>query len=340
MIYVPMFKNRQVELSVINGMNNYFNDKMIPLIEIINDIFKRNNNEEKITLKKISEKLNGKIAFIDFFRFNSKKYKQFTLADVRLAWDLSNNKELYKRRIEEIGLYYDNFIPTLSFKKDIEDFRINELIDFLNQIQNTTKSVAIRITENWINKYINIFEKNLRETDYLLFDIEEQNVVSKIMELNEVMQIKTKAKKILLNSPRKASKNNNEYEINGITSLIDNSVRDEYKKYGFQGFGDYCGLKDVLPYNIPTGGKGTALALLYDYKINSFYSFLNDDTNKREKGFLDTIPWILEKSKILDPYNNCPAFKKIINLNGSSGGYKLWKNIIATRYIDQISRNL
>lgn len=77
--------------------------------------------------------------------------------------------------------------------------------------------------------YKNIIENNLRATDYLLYDINEQNFNSKIMELEELKICKTKAKKIILNSPKSLKRENKEYENVCITDLIDNVAATEYK---------------------------------------------------------------------------------------------------------------
>ncbi|EHI98137.1 hypothetical protein CDLVIII_1442 [Clostridium sp. DL-VIII] len=80
--------------------------------------------------------------------------------------------------------------------------------------------------------YKNIIENNLRATDYLLYDINEQNFNSKIMELEELKICKTKAKKIILNSPKSLKRENKEYEnvcITDLIDLIDNVAATEYK---------------------------------------------------------------------------------------------------------------
>lgn len=41
-MYVPIMKNRKEELIVIKNMNGYFNDSMIPLIELIKDEHEKN----------------------------------------------------------------------------------------------------------------------------------------------------------------------------------------------------------------------------------------------------------------------------------------------------------
>lgn len=209
------------------------------------------------------------------------------------------------------------------------------------ELQGGNEAIGLRITEEWLEGCRAVIKNVLRDTDYLLFDIGEQNPTSKIMELEEVMELETSVKTILLNSPRKSGAKNGDYEEFGITELIDNSVRDIFSEYGFEGFGDYCGLKDALP-TIGSNGTGAALALLYDFKKNGFYSFLNPNTRQGLSGYHKIIPVILSKKAILDPLHNCPAIQKIEELvnSGSTGNWRTWNNINITRYIHQMNSNL
>lgn len=98
MIYVPMLKTRAEELKVAKEMNFCFSDKIIPLFEIINDIYrttyKKDENgefiyeqhktrmfkvkaeptdDDIITLQSISNLVDDKLMFVDYFRFSLKK---------------------------------------------------------------------------------------------------------------------------------------------------------------------------------------------------------------------------------------------------------------------------
>lgn len=364
MIFVPILKTKSEELSVIKSMNKCLSENFIPLFEILNDKFEtryrvdpitkefvyeqgnkvkkrikeEHTDDDVITLNYINELINGKRAFIDYFRFTIEKYgKNVDINKTMLAWKLSNNESMYKQYINEISVF-NNLIPVVSIKSGF-DMRKSDLHDLLLQLQSDNDSVALRITEEWLETYDLIVKNVLRETDFLLFDIGEQNPRSKIMELEEVMECGTKAKVILLNSPRKADKNNTEYENREITNLIDNCAREEYKNYNFKGFGDYCGLKDNLPLTNKSNGTGAALALLYDFNDNGFYSYVNIDTSQGMAGYYKIIPIILKDKAVLDPDNTCPAISKIEELN-SSGNWRTWHNINMTRYMNQLYTNL
>ena len=126
-----------------------------------------------------------------------------------------------------------------------------------------------------------------------------------------------------------------------MTELINNCAREKAIEYAFEGFGDYCGLRDILPSS-GGNGKGSALALLYDYDINRFYSYRNPDTSLGVTGYKTLIPIIVTDKPSLDKLKDCPAFKmiEIMQRLGKIGQWSTWHNINATRYIHQVHKNI
>ncbi|MCY6958891.1 beta family protein [Clostridium brassicae] len=364
-MYIPMMKTRREELQVSKKLNYCFSDKIIPLFEILNEVYEKKyevddngkhlmelkpGNKRKtpilkaktpddiITLDKINEVVNESKVFIDYFRFDVDKYdRQLDIGKMTLAYMLNNNSDEYIKKLKGITKY-KNMIPVLSLKKTFT-FSKRQTIEIINELQSLNLSIAFRIEDDIYEAYKNIIEKYLRESDYLLYDINEQNFYSKIMELEDLRLCKTRAKKILLNSPRRLKGANKDYENCCKTSLIDNATANEYMLYDLDGFGDYGGLKDQLPVkDSGSNGKGAALALLYNYKDNSFYSFCNSDTSLGLRGYKDVITNILNYENILDQDNNCVAYIKIKSMDshGKTGNWATWNNIALTRYIHQI----
>lgn len=363
MIYIPMLKTRGEELRVAAEVKDCFSDKIIPLIEVIsekyqvrfetdeNGEFIREKRKTKmyrvkckpieddiITLPNINKIVENKRIFIDYFRFSLKKYgKKIDFSNAELAWNLSNDYDLYKKKVLSVTKY-NNMIPVISVK---EEFGISnsELTNFLGKLQVNSRYVALRITEDWINRYKDIIISNLREEDYLLFDVEEQDPELKFMEIQELLDFKAKCKIILLNSPRKISVRNGEYPEHDTTDLINNCARIVADTNNLDGYGDYCGLKDAMPANDGSNGTGAALALLYDYDNNVFYSYCNHDTSLGMKGYETLIPLIKADEKFLNAVGDCPGYRKIHGMTGN-GNWNTWHHINAARYIFQTFKKL
>ena len=362
MIYVPMLKIRKEELSVAKEMNYCFSNKIIPLFEIINEIYKTTYKKDKngefiyeqrgkvkrkvkadpteadiITLQKINDIADEKLMFIDYFRFSLSKYgKNISFRKAELSFNLNNDLELYKKKLIETTKY-SNMIPVISLKPEC-GFPKSDLVKFMAKLQTNTTHIALRITEEWIDQTKDIIH-DLREKDFLLFDVEEQNPESKFMEIQELLDLKADCKMLLVNSPRKRAIRNGEYPEHDQTDLINNCARVVAGNNEFDGYGDYCGLKDTMPMNDGSNGTGAALALLYDYQKNVFYSYCNHDTSLGMLGYRTLIPIIKADEPVLNPHDDCPGFKKIHTLP-RSGTWRTWHHINAVRYIYQVYKNI
>ncbi len=331
MIYIPMLKNRTIELRIFKDSVNYFSDKIIPLVEII-------TNKDKANLDYVQKLINDKTLFIDYFRFSTEKYgKKIDFNGSELAYNISNNYTMYKSCV--LGCAgYDNIIPVVSVKAGFE-IKKNELLDFLSQLQQVNSHVALRITEDYLDLYEDVITDVLRVDDYLLFDVEEQNPSLKFMELEQLSDLNPQCKLVLLNSPRKASVWNRQYPEHDKTDLIDNCAREIAELNDFEGYGDYCGLKDVMPQSRGGNNTGAAIALLYSFPENVFYSYCTQDTKLGVKGYAALIPVILKDRMYLDPDGDCPVFNRIEQMSGN-GGWQTWIQFNAVRYIHQTYKYL
>lgn len=363
MIYVPMLKTRKEELKVANNLQNCFTENIIPLFEILDEIYqlrfavddiskkflyekkgKRNQKvklpnikDDIITLQEISENIGNRIAFIDYFRYSLKKYKtKVDVEKVKLSRLLNDDSNLYIQKLKEVTLF-ENFIPVISIKTDFKIAKI-DLRELVRELKKTS-NVAIRLTDEFYEDYKDILENDLEKTDYFLLDIEEQSPSAKFIEFEEVSRFNIKANIIILNSPRKSKIKNGDYNENGYTDLIDNSIIYKIAKYNFSGFGDYCGLKDGLPSNTGGNNSGAALVLIYDYMNNSFWSYTNKNTAEGVTGYRKLYPLVVKDRLRFDPNRDCYGYKKIESME-KTGGWSTWHNVCASRYISQMYRNI
>lgn len=322
-MYIPILKTRCSEMNAVKELNYCFSDDIIPMFEVI---------DQKYGLDVIGKIMNGKKAFIDLFKFSINKYgNRIDLNKAEYSWNLSDDNNFYMNELKKIRNDL-GFIPVISIKKDFEQESV-KLYSIIKDLQNKHKSIALRITDEYLEQYNNIFSE-LRHNDYLMLDIGEQNPDSRFIEIEEFSELEIQSQKVILNSPRLKDKKNGDYS-NGITSNIDTSLIDLIEEYGLDGFGDYMGLKDCMPENQQgSNGIGNALALLYDYKINKFYCFINEDKNKGMTGYREVKEEILKVENKLNPDMDCPAFSKIKKID--CGNWSTWHNITAERYIHQI----
>ena len=125
----------------------------------------------------------------------------------------------------------------LSIKKEF-DCSESELESTLKTLQKGSKSIALRFTEEYLQLCKQSIETLLREEDFILFDIGEQGPETKFIEIEELMKLHTKAKCILLNSPRKRDISNAEYPEMDFTDMINDSARQIAEVNEMHGYGN------------------------------------------------------------------------------------------------------
>ena len=362
-MYVIMMKTRQAEYRVAKNMSRYFGEKIIPLFEVLNDEYipryktdpitgkflyeikddnKRQSRirlpdkeEDRITLQKINTSISEKKAFIDFHRFGSKTSPSHLNEEYStLPLQLAGNYHLYAERLQEV-IKYPNLIPVVSIMKKPDDSR-SEALKLIQNFKEGGHPIAVRISIAKFEEYEKRLTECLQDVDFLMIDIDRQKVSSLEPSLEMIRQSKAKGTRVLLNSPRNPDLANGEYEEEGYTDQMDCSVCSEYLRIGFAGFGDFGGLKNILPAK--SGGKGgSALALLYDRNENKFLSIRNTDSLIGVRGYSDVIARIMQRKTEIDPDRDCPAMEIIDRLiqEKKSGNWQTWIDITLTRSIHQ-----
>jgi len=216
------------------------------------------------------------------------------------------------------------------------------IIRTIQDLQKHAKEIAVRISADLFDTYINTIDSVLREEDYLFYDINEENIGPRFFDLLTIQNIKKSYDKIVIHSPRSSKLNNGCYCDGQYTDLIDNELRTSYSSNGFTGFSDYAGLKNVLPTS-GGNGQGAALGLFYVNEENAFFSIMNDDTAQGASGHGYVIDEAFTKYQaVLNPSNDCPAYDYIddtLRSRGKTGAWGQWKYITILRYISQIKKS-
>ena len=359
-MYIPILKFRQTEKGILKNYNDLFSDNIIPLVEIFSEDYKSRFETDPKTGKRLYDMENGhkkfrkippteddictipnlveciddKKVFVDYLRIDEKKYNPFDKSKASLGISL-RDFDSYQKKLLNLD-HNEQFIPVVSTRKAFTDDP-TKLINLINELKTKYNSVAFRVTADSAIYFSNVIQ-SLEKQDYLLFDVEETNYKSLILELNSLNSLTISCTKIILNSPRHTEFQNKDFEENAYTNLINNSLLIDYSKIGFNGFGDYCGYKDVLPSE-GIAIKGSALCLIYDFNVNKFWSFANKNTSLGVNGYDLVKSRAIKKSKDLNPNNDCLAYEKI-TAQTKIHSHTFWIQSIIVRYIDQINKNI
>jgi hypothetical protein len=358
-IYVPIIKNRTAEIRALKICADFLCEEIIPYFEIINDQYKPRHEvdskgekvyelkpgnkkktpkkaqplpEDICTLEKINEAVVGNRCFIEYFRYSEDDYpdSKINLKKVELARELSNDYAKYVEKIIDV-CRFEKFIPVISIKKSfaISNYDLKELVD---NIRKKGNALGVRVQIDLLDDYMDFLEQELNEADFLFVDIGEKPYVAQEFLLQDIADYSINATCILINSPRHKKDVKREYQIDGWEPLINNIVAIKYADCGFDGFGDYAGLKDNLPEDIPV--QSYTLALIYEAKENKFWSIRSQIIGDA----MEVKKIALLHASEFDPDGDCYAYKEINRID--IGNQANWNTITVVRYIDQMSKRL
>lgn len=342
-MYVIAMKNRVYEFAAMRALQSegYLRSDMLPMVEIIKEDKQRDNNVDSSvsrdsTLRKVSELFAGREVLVDYFRCDLSHYRHNPAKVelvIRLNWDL----KLYADKV--IGILDEpNLIPVITVKRSLSDILeprdVEALVDNIRK-KDAARCIAIRIDD--IEGYEDVLARALREGDYLIYDFNEQPIRSKPMECRELRSLALPCHKLALCSPRSRELTGKNFE-NGVTvEFIDNSHLDIYKELGFDGVGDYGGLRDNLPDR--GSNKGRALALIYFGRSNVFKSYVKDDYDLGPSGYYDVVESMLE-DKDLAGDSECSALSMIVRkyrAREKEFTFAEWIKYTLMRYIQQLA---
>ena len=342
-MYVIAMKNRRNELSAMRTLQSagYLRSDMLPLIEIIKEEKHRYGKDASgakhdPTLHKISELFAGREVLVDYFRCDLSCYR-YNPANVELVIRLNWDLKLYAKKVVGV-LEEPNLIPVIAVKRSMDDIlEPKDLVTLIDDIRqrDAIRRIAIRIDD--IEGYEEALAQTLREGDYLIYDFNEQPLRSKPMECRELCDLALSCQTIALCSPRSRELTGKNFKNGVIADFIDTPHLDIYRDLGFDGVGDYGGLRDNL--HDKGSNKGRALALFYFGRSNVFKSYVKDDYELGPSGYYDVVESMLEDNDLAND-SECCALGMIVqkyNAREKAFTFAEWVKYTLMRYIQQLA---
>ena len=276
---------------------------------------------------------------VDYFRCDLGKY-HYDAGKIELVLRLNRDLNLYCGKVLGIAAY-PHLIPVITVKQGMDDVlsadQVAALVSDLRQ-RNPDQRIALRFDD--MDGYEDVAKQVLREEDCLIYDFNEQPIRSKPVECRRLKNLNLPAHTVALCSPRRrelTGKDFKDCKDGEVTNLIDNAHLDVYKNYGFDGVGDYGGLRDNLPDR--GANKGRALAIMYDGKANGFKIYVKDDYDLGPNGFWDVVEHMLADTELAQD-DTCLALAAITDkYRRHEKGYTFaeWIKYTLVRYIQQLA---
>lgn len=341
-IYIPVLKNRDVEMHALKNLYAYpMSKKIVPLIEVVQE--KLGSNRTLYDSLRSVLDINTPI-IVDILKIkDSPKCKKIIsefLSNVNL--NPASRTALFKSISQ-----FKNLIPIISYDENSYNFAEKTIQNDSKQLRKIFKRIGYRLKIDHFEIALKEILSVINGNDVIIFDIghtkyDSTNHIDYYYKLN-YLKAKYKIKLFIINSVMPDDLTNKGLINNTPIPNIDNGLRDVYTSYGFDGFGDYAAIKRRMPTD---GGTISPGFIFYSYKYNKFIGYRYDSIRALTE-FKTTIIPSLFNSIYWKEYNSihqhyCPGCKSIIKLSQSNGtgNQATWKRFSIEHYIFSMYENL
>ena len=342
-MYVPVMKNRTVEMSVLSqlsGIGVFNNTTVFPLVELIQK--KTRSNNKNTVLDDLAVLLNENPEMplmVDFLK--STKLNNTTDA-IRNYVALSTRQvDFCIEEILKLSSFSERVIPVISSLSN--SVSLDRITYEATEYRKVFPRVAFRIRTQDFEHVFSHIESLLKENDIVLLDIESSpHMNPAFKKIYERISDSKKQKKfisIVINATRPESLTNKSMADGEPIGQINNSLKDSYYKDDmnkFDGFGDYACIVASLPTK---GGRISPTGIFYSNDNNFFVAYRGRSDLLSE--FEDYIAPRIVKSEYWKEYTaghhqECPGCQEILSIrkgvkNGKNQAQ--WKMITMLHYI-------
>ena len=290
--YMPIFRARQQEIIVLKDYD--FGNSIHPLIEVIKEKDRRNNN--KTSFEIYSELINEVTAT-----------KVFLDLPVYLTINNSTNDEVvaFSRgvieniaaRIDFLNQFAglnDKVIPVISSL--ILKTGVVEINNQVNALRDNFPQLAFRTFHDTFEYDLEEINNGITSDDYLIYDLGTTSITNPLFRRHrkQISQVSNN-NKVLVRSAINTEIQNVNLDHGSIIAEADNILLEDYSQNGlFGGFGDYTGVKKD---DLTSGGTISPGFIIYDPYENMYYGYKG--AIKRLSEFEDTIiPNVLDSDMI------------------------------------------
>lgn len=348
-MYVPILKNRTVEMSVISQLASigvFNNTNILPLIELIQEKIRTNNkNTVMDDLAEILKENPQMSLMVDFFK--STKLNNTTDAIRNYVTQSTRQSEFCVGEMLKLEEYADRVIPVISYLT--ENVSLDRISHETSEYRKSFSRIAFRIKTQDFEHIFSHIENIINENDLLLLDIETSSHSNPVFKkLYKRISDSKKEKKfisVVINANRPETLTNKSMANGEPIAQIDNSLKESYSlnmMNKFSGFGDYACTVASLP---STGGTISPAGVFYSNENNYFVSYVGRTPHLSE--FPDFIAPSIKASEYWKEFDashheNCPGCKEIEDITtGKKSGKNQaqWKMITMLHYIFTMYEN-
>ncbi len=233
----------------------------------------------------------------------------------------------------------NNIIPVITYNPNIP-FTHGSLTNENNSLRPLFGQLAVRIFVNHGSSALNEISKLLMPGDLVILDLDTaphshpafQAIYS---QLTSVAKSKG-ATSVLMRSAINTDITNTGLTNGLVVNGVDNSLLSSYQNYGFDAFGDFCGIKKD---DLTDGGRPSPGCLFYHWPTNSFYGHkglyldITTFTSMVVPSLTNSIQWSSYFPAHKQNCAGCKTVENIVNGNESANSAPKWKIIMSSHYL-------
>lgn len=347
MIYVPMLKNRSIEMNIIRDFTQHklWGPFIIPLIELVQE--KTKTNAKATTIEELTELIStsNQKMFIDFYHSTRINNTQQSIKEYLAK--INRSTEFHLQEMEKFKEVNQCVIPVVSYLPELPlDAITKQIKRDSSTLKNLYPTLAFRIRSSNFNDLMPSLKPLMNKNDFLLLDIGNASYSNPVFNKTWIELLKfgkdTNTRTIILNDNRPSTLYNKNMNNNEPIPEIDNGLRDFFQFKHFDGFGDYAGITSALP---STGGSISPAGVYYSKEYNCFIAY-RGKANKLSE-FPDTIAPNIYNSEYWKEFSDehhqkCPGCMNIARILDKDNDFTgksqaIWKGIEISHYIYSIA---
>lgn len=341
-MYVPIMKNRTVEVSVLQKLSamGVFDSTIIPMIELVQERTRSNMKSSFIDeLTTMLDEAPNMSVMLDFYK--SSKLRSTSEAIREYITRIIRQPEFCYQELSTLERFSNRVIPVVSYMP--EDLSIPHVLRDASIFQSKFEHISFRFKPQEFDAIFAQVLPHIRAEDYVILDIDSASYTSpvfkRIYKIISDQRRKYNFTSVVVNAHRPENLANNKMLDREPIAEIDNGLKDLYATpymSRFDGFGDYATISAALP---TTGGAISPVGIYYSQENNFFVAF------KGRKPLLSEFPDYIAPSIADSEYwhefdqahhEMCPGCQEIQQiLRGEKSGKNQaqWKMITMLHYI-------
>lgn len=301
--YVPIFRARQQEIALLKEFE--FGEFISPMVEIIKEKDRKNNQLSSSSIyQELINEINADKVFLSlptYIKISSSTHSDVITFSRKVLENIDSRISFLKQFSS-----LDKVIPVISSLL-AKTGEINTITKQFEALKDDFEVLAYQTFPSTFEQDFQEIQNCLREkVDVFFYDLDNVNITSPVFkkQKSKIALINPDGNRILCRSAINKDIQNVTLVHEEIIDDADNSLVEMYEGQGFNGFGDYVGIKKD---ELTAGGTISPGFILYDPADNLYYGF-KGNLKKLEEFEITIVPAVFNSHVVKNLQEKEPQY--------------------------------